>query len=135
MNIECPHCNTENTIENADNIHCQKCEKSFKGFAFRKYKTSIIGTGVALMLGAYAGQKVDGHFFEPKRYSTAAIYEIVSYCANPTEVLFTQARQQKLAETCICALNKTMSQISEVELKTRSSEFKKLFNQHVAVCR
>lgn len=87
------------------------------------------------MLGAYAGQKVDGHFFEPNRYSTAAIYEIVSYCANPTEVLFTQARQQKLAETCICALNKTMSQISEVELKTRSSDFKKLFNQHVTACR
>lgn len=134
MNIKCPSCSTNNAIEFAENICCHKCKNSFVGFSFRKYKTSVLGTTAVLLVGAWGGQKLDVHYLEPKRYSTAAIYEIVSYCANPANVMFTQGRQRELAAECICALNKTMAQIGEAELSKRSSEFIKLFNSHRNSC-
>lgn len=134
MNIECPHCATHNAIEYAENIRCHKCEKSFTGFAYRKYKPTMLGIVSALVIGGYAGKAADEYFLEPKRYSTAAIYEIVNYCANPQSVFLTRSSQQKLAKDCICALNKTMEQVKETELKTRAVEFKNLFQQHLAFC-
>lgn len=135
MNIECPHCNEVNTLEFAENIHCHKCQSSFKGFSFKKHKKSIIGTGTALLLGAYGGIKADSYFLEPKRYSTSAIYEIVSYCANPTGNKLTKSRQEELAKSCICALDKTMKEIGEGELAVKSKEFIRTFNKHNKTCR
>lgn len=135
MNIECPHCATDNAIEFAENIRCHKCENSFSGFAFRKYKPVILGTVSALVIGAFAGKTADEYFLEPKRYSTAAIYEIVSYCSNPNSDFLTRSSQQGLAKACVCALNKTMAQVKEKELKTRAADFKNLFQQHMAACR
>lgn len=134
MDIECPHCATSNAIEFAENICCHKCKKSYAGFSFRKYKSTLMGSVSVLLIGAFAGHKADQHFLEPKRYSTAAIYEIVNYCANPQGDFITSEQQQLLAHTCICALNKTMAQVAETELKVRAAEFRKLFNQHTQKC-
>lgn len=94
-----------------------------------------MGIVSALVIGGYAGKAADEHFLEPKRYSTAAIYEIVNHCANPNSDFLTRTSQQELAKACICALNKTMSQVKETELKTRAAEFKNLFKQHLSLCR
>lgn len=135
MNIECPHCKTDNTLEFAENMHCHKCQNSFLGFSFKQHKKSIIGIGTALLLGAYGGIKADSYFLEPKRYSTSAIYEIVSYCANPTGNALYKSKQVELAKSCICALDKTMSEIRETELAAKSNEFVRTFNKHMTVCR
>lgn len=134
MNIECPHCDTGNTIEFAENIHCHKCQKSFAGFSFKKYKTSILGTGAVLLLGAYGGHKLDGHFLEPKRYSTAAIYEIVDFCVNPDSPRLADMTKPRLAKACVCALDKAMEKIPEAEMATRAKEFKVLFWQNLKRC-
>ncbi len=134
MNIKCPNCSTNNTIEFAENICCHTCKKSFAGFSFRKYKMPIAGVTSVLLIATLGGLQLESYVLEPRRYSTAAIYEIVSYCANPTNVMITQSMHRQLAEECICALNKTMVEISESELTMRAGEFTRLFNNHRSSC-
>lgn len=135
MNIECPHCDTGNTIDFAENIHCHKCKKNFTGFSFRKVKGSIFSTSVLLVGAALVGQKVDREFFEAARYPSAAIYEIISYCSNPQGMNLTRHMQQKMASTCACALDKTMPDVNGRDLKRQSSEFVKVFNKNLKSCR
>lgn len=135
MHIECPHCRESNELAFGENIHCHKCEKNFKGFSFRQYKKPLMGTGVALFLGISGALKVDAHFFEPKRYSTGAIYQIISSCANPNSTLLTSDRRDSLAAACICALDKTMQKIDAQDLSTKAKEFKELFSVNIGSCR
>ena len=135
MNIECPHCNTGNTIEYAENISCHKCQKSFAGFSFSHHKGSIIATGFILLGAAWGGQKIDRSFFEADRYPSAAIYEIISYCSNPSGVYLTKKMQQEMTHACACALDKTMPNVSGKDLKRKSSEFVELFSKNLKSCR
>ena len=135
MNIECPHCDTGNTIEFAENISCHKCQKSFAGFSFRKITGSIFSTGLVLVGTAIIGQKIDREFFEADRYPSAAIYEIISYCSNPPGVNLTKNMQQSLIRSCACALDKTMPDVSGKDLKRKTPEFVELFSKHLKSCR
>jgi hypothetical protein len=135
MHIECPHCKESNEVAVGEYIHCHKCEKNFKGFSFRQYKKPLMGTGVALFLGISGALKVDAHFFEPKRYSTGAIYQIISSCANPDSYLLTSAKRERLAAACICALDKTMQKIDAQDLSAKAKEFKELFSANIGSCR
>ncbi|MCC5453374.1 hypothetical protein LMJ53_16790 [Rheinheimera sp. UJ51] len=135
MNIECPHCNTTNTLEFADNIRCHKCENNFVGFSFRKYKTSIKTATGLILFGAFGGQYLDSEYLEAKRYPSAAIYEIISYCSNPSGVNLTRSMQQVLTRSCTCALDKTMPDVSGKDLKRKSPEFVELFSKNLKSCR
>lgn len=134
MNIECPHCDTGNTLDFAENINCHKCQKSFKGFSFRKITGSVFSTGLILVGTAIIGQKIDREFFEPKRYPTAAIFEIVSHCSAPRNSSIRKTDQEKYALACVCALDKTMAKISEEDFKARPNEFIKTFNMNLRIC-
>lgn len=134
MDIKCPNCSTTNVIEFAEHICCHKCKNSFSGFSFRKYKTSVLGTTAVLFVGAWGWQTFDANYLEPKRYSTAAIFEIVSHCANPGNTFYTQNMQRKIARECICALDKTMKMIKEEELQLRQTEFIKWFKHYRHEC-
>ncbi|MBF4312821.1 hypothetical protein EAY03_23960, partial [Vibrio anguillarum] len=79
MKIECPHCQTDNDIEFAENIACKECEKSFKGFKFSKRK--LVSASTALAVGLFGGYKVNGAL-EDERYPIEVEYAIVDTCIN-----------------------------------------------------
>lgn len=135
MNIECPKCNTSNSLKNLGHIHCEKCKQCFTGFSFRKHKTTLSATALAMVAGGYIGVTADARYLEKNRYPTAAIYEIVSYCASPRNVVMTKREQEQLASECICALDKSMAEVRADEFKTKSSEFRRSFEKNIRVCR
>jgi transposase-like protein len=75
MKVECPHCNTDNVIEYAEHISCEKCEKSFKGFKFSKRK--LVSASTALFVGVVGGYKVNSAFDE-ERYPLEVEYAIIA---------------------------------------------------------
>lgn len=135
MNIECPNCKTENKINTGEHFHCHKCQQCFTGFSFSKYKMSLIATGLSMLGGAYIGISFDGRFLEPKRYPTATIFEIVSHCSAPRNISIQKTEQEKLAIACVCALDKTMAQISEDKFRANSNEFISAFKTNMRTCR
>lgn len=135
MIIECPKCNTENSIDTGEHIHCHKCQQCFTGFSFRKYKTSLMATGIGMIGGAFLGVSADSRYLEPKRYPTAAIFEIVSHCSAPKNTSIRKTEQEQIALACVCALDKTMATISEDDFKAKPSEFIKTFNTNFRICR
>lgn len=135
MDIKCPHCDTQNIIEFAENICCNKCRQSFAGSSFRECKPKAIGTLTAIILGGFGTQWVDKHFFEANRYSVGAIYEIVNHCANPEDAYMTEWQRRQLAQKCICALDNSLGAFPESELKKRSSEFLEIFKNNLKTCK
>ncbi|WP_417698754.1 hypothetical protein [Pseudoalteromonas lipolytica] len=134
LNIVCPDCEEENTLEYGNHIKCHKCEKSFAGYTYLKFKKPFLTAKFALFIGAVGAYKLDREFLEPKRYSTGAIVEIVSYCSNPDSRL-NRYERNNLAKDCICALDNTMKLVPEAELRSKASEFKKVFWENLQQCK
>lgn len=135
MNIDCPHCDTTNRVEFAENIHCHKCNKSFAGFSYRKYKTSFIASGAILLVGAWGGQKIDREYFEAQRYPSAAIYEIISFCSTSQRASINRSTQTQLIKKCSCALDKTMPEVNQKHLNIKSMKFLESFGKNLNSCK
>jgi hypothetical protein len=134
LNIVCPVCTEENSLEYGSHISCNKCEKTFAGHTYKKFKKPLLSVKAALFIGAVGAYKVDKEFLEPKRYSTGAIVEIVSYCAN-SDNIFSRATQRVSAKACICALDETMKEVPEAELTSNAKLFKSSFVNNLKQCR
>ncbi|MBQ4833630.1 hypothetical protein J8L70_10295 [Pseudoalteromonas sp. MMG010] len=134
LNIVCPACTEENSLEYGSHISCNKCEKTFAGHTYKKFKKPLLSVKAALFIGAVGAYKVDKEFLEPKRYSTGAIVEIVSFCAN-SDTIFRKASQRVTAQACICALDETMKEVPEAELSSNAKLFKNAFVSNLQQCR
>lgn len=58
LDIECPHCYKENTINLSKEIKCKHCEKPLIG---EKYKKPLITAFTAILLGSGIGMTVDSY--------------------------------------------------------------------------
>lgn len=134
LNIVCPACTEENTLEYGDHISCNKCEKTFAGHTYKRFKKPFLSVKAALLIGAVGAYKVDKEFLEPKRYSTGAIVEIVSYCAS-SDNIFSRSTQSITAKACICALDETMREVPESELASNAKLFQTSFVNNLKQCR
>lgn len=134
MHIECPSCETENKIEFGENIVCSKCKKSFAGHSYRKFKKPFISATTALIIGAYGAYKADQVFFEENRYPVGIEYEIVDSCVNASRTLMDSYQYIHKTKVCVCALKKTMEEVSYEKLKNSESEFLTRFRSSVATC-
>ncbi|WP_065979254.1 MULTISPECIES: hypothetical protein [Pseudoalteromonas] len=134
LNIVCPDCEEENTLEYGNHIKCHKCEKSFAGHTYQKFKKPFLTAKFALFIGAVGAYKLDREFLEPKRYSTGAIVEIVSFCSNPRARL-SNNDQIVTAKMCICALDRTMKEVPEAELASNKKLFITEFANNLNQCR
>ncbi len=134
LNIVCPDCEEENTLEYGNHIKCHKCENSFAGHTYQKFKKPFFTAKFALFIGAVGAYKLDKELLEPSRYSTGAIVEIVSFCSNPGSSLSRYERKY-LAKNCICALDQTMKEVPEAELSSKASEFQKVFWKNYQQCK
>ncbi|MBB1378976.1 hypothetical protein [Pseudoalteromonas sp. SR43-2] len=133
LNIVCPACTEENALEYGNHISCNKCEKTFAGHTYKKFKKPLLSVKAALFIGAVGAYKVDKEFLEPKRYSTGAIVEIVSFCANSDNIR--KASQIVTAHACICALDETMKEVPEAELSSNAKLFQSTFLSNLQQCR
>lgn len=134
LNLVCPCCSEESSLEYGNHITCSKCAKTFAGHTYQKFKKPLLTAKVALLIGAVGAYKVDKEFLEPKRYSTGAIVEIVSFCAS-SDTIFKKASQRVTAHACICALDETMKEVPEAELSSNAKLFKSTFVSNLQQCR
>ncbi len=134
LNIVCPDCEEENTLEYGNHIKCHKCEKSFAGHTYQKFKKPFFTAKFALFIGAVGAYKLDKELLEPSRYSTGAIVEIVSFCSNP-RARFSNSNQRVTSRMCICALDQTMKEVPEAELTSKRKLFLSTFEANLNQCK
>ncbi|MGF1765696.1 hypothetical protein [Aliivibrio kagoshimensis] len=132
MKIECPHCQHDNDIEFAKNISCKECEKSFEGFKFSK--RALISASTALFVGAMGGYKVNASL-EEVRYPLAVEYAIVDSCINSSKNQMSTRRYETKRELCLCALDKTMEDVSYTTYNSESNEFITTLRQNAKLCK
>lgn len=134
MEIQCPSCEADNTVEFGENITCSECDKSFAGHYYKKFKKPLVSATAALFIGALGAYKVDQIFFEDQRYPSLVEYEIIDTCVNSSVLVRNTSRQVDKIRVCACALDKTMEEISYKELDKSESEFLTRFRESISAC-
>jgi hypothetical protein len=134
MQIECPSCSSDNKIEFGENILCSECKESFAGHFYKKFKKPFISATTALFIGAIGTYHADQIFFEEQRYPIKVEYELIDSCVNASRTLINFERQAKKTQVCVCALEKTMEEISYKELKKSESVFLTRFRSSISSC-
>ncbi|HHY0447896.1 TPA: hypothetical protein ACVU4T_004878 [Vibrio parahaemolyticus] len=131
MKVECPHCHTDNVIEYAEHISCEKCEKNFKGFKFSKRK--LVSASTALVVGVVGGYKVNGAFDE-ERYPLEVEYAIVDTCINSSKNMVSVSWYESKRETCLCALSQTEKSVPYSDYKSDQNLFLSNFKLNARSC-
>jgi len=134
MQIECPSCSKENNIEFGENILCSECKKSFAGHYYKKFKKPLISASTALFIGIFGTYKADRILFEDQRYPLNVEYELIDSCVNSSRMPMNAYRHANKTKVCICALEKTMEDISYKELKKSESKFLTRFRERISSC-
>lgn len=134
MHIECPSCSTDNKIEFGENIICSECKKSFAGHSFKKFKKPVLSATAALFIGAFGTYKIDQVFLTDQRYPLNVEYELIDNCVNSSRTLRNSVRNIEKTQLCICALERTMEEISYKQLRKSESEFLTRFRSNIASC-
>lgn len=134
MKIECPSCSTDNEIEFGEYIACSECKETLAGHLYKKYKKPFVSATTALFIGAYGTYKADQLLFEEQRYPLNVEYELIDNCVNSSRTPMYWSRQAKKTQVCLCALEKTMEEISYKELRKSEPEFLTRFRSSVASC-
>lgn len=131
MKIECPHCQSDNDIEFAENIACKACEKNFKGFSFGKKRW--ISASTALLVGTFGGYKVSNALDE-ERYPLDVEYAIVDTCVNSSQNMVDISWYENKRETCLCALSKTEKAIPFSDYQSDNKLFLAAFIRNAKSC-
>ncbi|RBW65495.1 hypothetical protein DS893_10465 [Vibrionales bacterium C3R12] len=131
MKIECPHCQEDNKIEFSENISCQKCEKSFKGFKFSKRK--LISGSSALLVGVIGGYTVSDKL-EEVRYPLEIEYAIVDTCLNGSQNTVSVSWYESKRDACVCTLTKTEQDVSYADYKSNPATFFENFEFNAESC-
>ncbi|ROV57903.1 hypothetical protein EGH82_20880 [Vibrio ponticus] len=131
MEIECPHCQAGNKIEFAENISCTDCKKNFKGYKFSKRK--LVSASAALWVGAVGAYALENARDE-ERYPLEVEYAIVDTCVNSSKNMVSVSWYESKRETCLCALEKTESDVTYSDYKSDQAKFFSTFRQHAKGC-
>ncbi|MEZ9330612.1 hypothetical protein AB4152_16455 [Vibrio breoganii] len=131
MKVECPHCQEDNAIEFAENISCTKCEKTFKGFKFSRRK--LVSASSAMVLGVFGGYQVNSSL-EEERYPLAVEYAIMDTCTNSSKGLVSVSWYETKRDTCLCALEQTMNNVSYAAYKSNQEAFFSNFKYYAEDC-
>lgn len=134
MHIECPSCSTDNKIEFGENIICYECKKTFAGHSFKKFKKPVLSTTAALFIGVFGTYKIDQVFLTDQRYPLNVEYELIVNCVYSSHTLRNSVRNVEKTQLCICALERTMEEISYKQLRKSESEFLTRFRSNIARC-
>lgn len=135
MQIICPHCSSENKIEYGENIVCGECKKTLSGHTYKRFKKPLISATSALLIGAYGAHKIDKEFIEDARYPVGVEYELIDSCVNSSRNFMNSEWRVDKAKICVCALEKTMNDISFKDMKKSESAFLTRFRSSITACR
>ena len=135
MHIVCPHCSSENNIGNTYNVACGACNKTFSGYAYKRFKKPLISATTALLIGASGTYNIDKAFIEDKRYLIGVEYELIDSCVNSSRNFMNSNQRENKTKVCICALKETMNNISLKQMRKSESEFLTHFRNNIPSCR
>lgn len=133
MQIECPACQEANQIEYAENIKCGKCEKTLANHYYKRFKKPIISTTFAVCIAALGGYKVEKAISDD-RYPMATEYELISACSSGQFYALSRKTAKEKASLCVCALEKTVDDISYSDIKGNEQQFVTRFKANIAAC-
>lgn len=133
MKIKCPACNKNNQIEYAEHIKCSECGSSFNGFSFRKYKMPITVAVASGLIGFAANERVEA-VWEDQRYPLSVEYELVNFCVNKSQSLMSNTWHVEKTKICICALERTMDDLTLSELEENESRFMTRLRSNIKSC-
>ena len=133
MIIKCPHCATNNTIAYAEHIACGECKKNFQGESFTKLKKPLISAGVTLILGVYAGHKVES-WMDENRYPLSIEYAIVDTCVNNSSRSRSITYYKDLRDVCLCAAETSISEVPYRDFKESQRLLSEPFNVAFSAC-
>lgn len=94
IELECPHCASENKIFLSKVIKCKECEKSLIGEKFRKPILSALTT---ILLGAGIGITADS-YININRPSVKTEYKMMKQCINY------YGSYKSVRDNCACAV-------------------------------
>lgn len=101
LNVDCPHCYEENTIDTSSVIKCEKCEKPLLP---KKASNLLVSSMVAAFIGtgAIAGVVLDDGA-EIYRLPLKVEYKMIQTCLDR----FSENGyyDKKIRDTCICAVD------------------------------
>ena len=131
LEIECPHCFKDNSINLSSEIKCKKCKKPLIG---EKYKKPIMSAMTAILLGVGGGIYLDEKF-ETDRYPIATEYNIIDSCLSSyDEEPLDRKHYKKKKQICICALKETESEIDFDEYIKHENKFLDIFEKKALSC-
>ena len=133
MQIECPACKEINQIEYENNIACASCNKTLEGYFYKHFKKPIILTSFVISLSAFGGYEV-GKFISDDRYPVATEYELINACSSGRLHALSRDSVKEKTALCICALEKTMDDISQSDIGGNEKQFVSRFRENIAAC-
>ena len=122
MKIKCPTCDKNSKIEYAEHINCTHCGSSFSGYSFRKYKMPLAVAVASGLIGFAANERVE-ELWEDQRYPLSVEYELVNLCVNQSQSIMSNTWFADKTKICICALERTMNDVTLSELEENESRF------------
>lgn len=98
FNIECPHCQADNTIKLHKTNKCKQCDKPLGG---EKYTKQIISVMSAIIIGGVSGVIIDG-YAHVYRASVKTEYKMMKTCID--EHSYYGYYDKNVRDQCACAV-------------------------------
>ena len=133
MKIKCPTCDKNSKIEYSEHINCTHCGSSFSGYSFRKFKIPVAVAITSSMIGFAANERVE-ELWEDQRYPLSVEYELVNLCVNQSQSLMSNTWHANKTKICICAMERTMNDVTLSELEENESRFVTRLRSNIKSC-
>lgn len=130
MKIECPKCFETKEFAVKSKIVCSKCNEDLSGCEFRK----PIMSGMAILaIGIFGGNFVE-YAITDNRYPLNIEYSLIDSCVNSYEKSHDRNIYIDKRETCLCAMEETMNEISYIRYKVNKNAFYSSFRKNSTQC-
>lgn len=133
MQIECPACKKANNIQYGVDIKCGGCKEKLSGHFYKRFKKPLVSTSVAVCIAAFGGYQVEKAISDD-RYPMAAEYELISACSSGQFYTLSRKSAKEKASLCVCALEKTVDDISYSDIKENEQQFVTRFKANISAC-
>jgi hypothetical protein len=118
FDIECPHCQKNNTIKLHKTNKCKHCDKPLGG---EKYTKQIISVMSAIIIGGVSGVIIDG-YAHVYRASVKTEYKMMKTCIDERSDGDTY-HDKKIRDQCACAVEQ-LSGVLDAERVRIYGEYK-----------
>jgi len=123
-------CGEEKEFGATIKIHCQSCSIVVKKISFAKpFKVA----GIAVVL-AYGGSNFVDYAISDNRYPLDVEHAVIEACISSSQEPLSYRHFSKKRVLCLCAMEKTMNEISYTRYVVNESGFLQAFEEHAQSC-